>query len=59
MSNTINQRHWGARLRSGNKPCGVCGSSANSYFVAVDENDIATLIEWFCELHQPELPETL
>ncbi len=54
MSNTVNQRHWGARLKGGHKPCSSCGKDAVSYFVTVDENDVATRIEWFCEVHQPE-----
>lgn len=59
MTDTINQRHWGARLKGGHKPCSSCGNDAVSYFVTVDENDVATRIEWFCDVHQPESPEAL
>ena len=61
MVQVIYKRHWGAILKSDDKYCVVCGKRATHSLVEEGDNDrdVVISVEWYCEEHLPELPQTV
>lgn len=53
MEKTTYNIHWHSRLKEGAKPCSVCKNDSVCFTAYLDENDIFSNVEYFCDNHRP------